>query len=193
VLSLSIIFGGIWYVWDSVTAFLIHGREDVFREKTFILILYYVVWGGVTLATWCAVYLAIKLWRNWEDEKLQLKESEKLVVSAKLSALRYQLNPHFLFNSLSSLRVMVQRNPKTAQDMIGKISEFMRYSLTDIERTHVELSDEIQMVKAYLDIEKVRFDDDLDVEFNIDSLAEKISCSAVDTKSNCRECRKVRI
>jgi len=169
---ISIIAAGFWYVADSLTSFWIHGRNDVFKEKTFLLILYYIIWGATIFVSWSILYITIKLWRNWENEKLRVQEADKLATQAQLNALRYQLNPHFLFNSLSSLRAMVLKDPKIARDMISKLAEFLQYSLTDAERFEVSLSKEIENVKAYLDIEKIRFGDKLKIEFNIDQLAE---------------------
>lgn len=170
--AISIIAGGIWYITDSITSYWIHGREDVFKEKTFLLIIYYVIWGATIFVSWSILYIMIKLWRNWENEKLRVQEADKLATQSQLNALRYQLNPHFLFNSLSSLRAMVLKDPKIARNMIGKLAEFLQYSLSDSEKPEVPLSKEIENVKAYLDIEKIRFGDKLQVVFNIDQLAE---------------------
>lgn len=172
VIILSLVFGIFWYVADSFTSWFIHGREDIFKEKSFYLILYYVLWGGFVLAAWCVLYIAVKLWRKYEAERLKLEEAKKLTVKAQLNALRYQLNPHFLFNSLSTLRGILSENPVLAKQMIGKLSSFLQYSLTGSENISVPLSMEIENVKAYLDVEKIRFGDALDVKYKIDPLAE---------------------
>lgn len=86
---------------------------------------------------------------------------------AELNMLRSQIRPHFLFNSLNSVSALTLTNPQAAQDMIIKLSEFMRHSLTLGAEAMNKLSEEIYHVGLYLDIEKVRFSDRLDVKKTI--------------------------
>jgi len=87
--------------------------------------------------------------------------------------LRYQLNPHFLFNTLSSLRALIRRKDNDiAEEMVTKISEFLKYSLLEGEDSKVPLSREIKTINHYFDIEKVRFGNQLIIEYNIDPQTE---------------------
>jgi len=86
--------------------------------------------------------------------------------------LRYQLNPHFLFNSLNSIRALIDEDKRNAKNMITELSEFLRYSLISKNYSDVPLIDEIEAVKHYLSIEKKRFEEKLNIKIKIDPLAE---------------------
>jgi two-component system, LytTR family, sensor kinase len=87
---------------------------------------------------------------------------------AELSMLRSQIRPHFLFNSLNSVSSLTLSNPQAAQDMIIKLSEFMRHSLTLGAETMNSLNEELYHASLYLDIEKVRFSNRMVIEKDID-------------------------
>ncbi len=87
---------------------------------------------------------------------------------AELTMLRSQIRPHFLFNSLNSVSALTLSNPQAAQDMIIKLSEFMRHSLTLGADTMNSLNDELYHAGLYLDIEKVRFSDRMIIEKELD-------------------------
>jgi len=97
-------------------------------------------------------------------EETRLKE---LITQTQLSELKSQINPHFLFNSLNSVSSLTIAEPEKAQDMVIKLSNFLRYSLKHKENQLVSLSQEMEHIKLYLDIEKVRFGDKLEAVFDI--------------------------
>lgn len=123
--------------------------------------------------TWSVLYFGIKLWFDLTEEQERAEKADLMARSSQLEMLRYQLNPHFLFNTLSSLRALVTVNPEKAETMITKISEFLRYSLIDSENEEVPLRREIEIIRLYFDIENVRFGSDLVAEFYIDREAEE--------------------
>ncbi|MCE1188621.1 MAG: histidine kinase [Ignavibacteria bacterium] len=125
------------------------------------------------MTTWSMMYFGIKLWIDWMEEKKRAEQASLMAQSAQLQMLRYQVNPHFLFNTLSSLRALVSVDARRAEMMITKMSEFLRYSLMDAENDEVPLYKEIQIIKNYLDIEKVRFGEKLQIEYAIEQLAEE--------------------
>jgi len=96
----------------------------------------------------------IKYWRDWEDEKDGARKAVALVQRARLQMLRYQLNPHFLFNALNSVRALIQEDKKHAKEMITELSEFLRYSLIHRDHTEVPLREELDAIRHYLSIEK---------------------------------------
>jgi two-component system, LytTR family, sensor kinase len=100
-------------------------------------------------------------------------KAEALAREAELKMLRYQLNPHFLFNSLNSAGALIAENPQQAEKMINELSDFLRYSLVDSKGGAVPLKEEIEAVKNYLNIEKVRFEEKLEVKFSIAKPAEE--------------------
>ena len=127
---------------------------------------------NVVITAWSGLYFGIKFWMQWVEQKARTEQALLLARNAQLEMLRYQINPHFLFNTLSSLRALISSEPPKAEAMVSKISEFLRYSLTDAENDEVPLSKEIDILKSYIEIEKVRFGEKLQAEFNIAQLAE---------------------
>jgi two-component system, LytTR family, sensor kinase len=97
-------------------------------------------------------------------EETRLKE---LITQTQLSELKSQINPHFLFNSLNSVSYLTMSEPEKAQDMVIKLSNFLRYSLKHKENQLVSLSQEMEHIMLYLDIEKVRFGDKLQTVFDV--------------------------
>ena len=91
-----------------------------------------------------------------------------MIREAELQALKSQINPHFLFNSLNSISSLTVSNPEKAQEMVINLSNFMRYSLIHNEKEMVPFSRELDNIKLYLSIEKVRFGRKLNAEFEID-------------------------
>ena len=87
---------------------------------------------------------------------------------AELQMLRYQLNPHFLFNALNAIRALVTKDPVRGRSMITELAEFLRYSLTTSNASTVALSRELDSVRGYLAIQQIRFGDRLDVRFAVD-------------------------
>jgi LytS/YehU family sensor histidine kinase len=100
------------------------------------------------------------LWYNLEEQQENEKRknsAEKLARDAELYNLRQQLQPHFLFNSLNSISALVCSEPEQARKMIQQLSDFLRGSIKKDEQTRVPLSEELEYLQLYLDIEKVRF------------------------------------
>jgi two-component system LytT family sensor kinase len=92
-----------------------------------------------------------------------------------LQMLRYQLNPHFLFNTLNAINALVKlKENNKAQDMIQGLSKFLRHSLGETGGQNVTLEKELESLELYLNIEKTRFEDRLTLVFDIDPLARKV-------------------
>lgn len=130
--------------------------------------------ASLILLAWSAVYLFIKFWEDWLEQKLKTEQAILLAENARLKMLRYQVNPHFLFNTLSSLRALIRQDPVQAVNMVGRISDFMRYSLGAKTDLFVPLGEEIQATQTYIGIEQVRFGDKLEVTFEIDEAAKTL-------------------
>ena len=119
-------------------------------------------------AAWSAFYLAAKAQNEAAAARQRIAEAESAARTAQVRALRYQVNPHFLFNTLNSLSslVLASRNAE-AEAMILKLSAFFRSSLTLNPTADVSLADEIALQQHYLDIEMVRFPKRLRVEIDV--------------------------
>jgi two-component system LytT family sensor kinase len=120
----------------------------------------------VILATVLAVATPIKIWNTARIEH-RLEEQEKLLLAAKIEALKSQINPHFLFNTLTSISSLIRSQPDTARTLIIKLSALLRRLLRSHEH-FVTLRDELESVDEYLDIEVVRFGPKLRVSKEID-------------------------
>ena len=114
---------------------------------------------------WTILYVAITSTRSALQGRLALREAE-------LRALEGQVNPHFLFNCLNTIRGMISENPAQAQDMVTRLANIFRYNLQQHREHTVPLSQEIEIVKDYLALEAIRFEDRLRVSFSIDPAAE---------------------
>jgi signal transduction histidine kinase len=118
------------------------------------------------LLFWGLLFVAVVHLRDQRTQKERLSRAETLSQQAQLRMLRYQLNPHFLFNALNSISALAGEAPDRVQRMIGELCGFLRYSLLDTERLEVLLRDELRAVAHYLEVEKVRFEDDLEVRID---------------------------
>jgi two-component system, LytTR family, sensor kinase len=130
---------------------------------------------SMTLMAWSASYLGIKNWLAWQKERENALQANFLADKAQLEVLRYQLNPHFLFNALNSIRASVDEDKNRAKQMITQLAEFLRHTLVSGEKKEIPLFEEIDAVKNYLAIEKIRFEDKLEIEYDIDEKAKDVS------------------
>src|SRR4030043_432879 len=112
-------------------------------------------------------YLFMSL-TNLSEKNAREAKLESLVKETELKMLRSQINPHFLFNSLNSVSSLTVTDPEKARDMVVKLSEFMRYALSKKDEQPVSLRSELENLRLYFDIVKVRFGDRLTTEENID-------------------------
>ncbi len=123
---------------------------------------------------WTALYFGMKYYRLLQEERARGLKSEAMAHEAQLKMLRYQLNPHFLFNTLNAISTLVLDKQNTlANTMVTRLSHFLRYSLDNDPMAKVTLAQEVEAMKLYLDIEKVRFDERLRLAFEIDREAER--------------------
>ncbi len=123
--------------------------------------------GALLYGAIILVYYLIINYQNFREKVTKETELKALVRESELNSLKSQINPHFLFNSLNSISSLTMISPEKAQDMIIKLSGFLRYSLSNKDEKLTTLRDEIANITRYLDIEKVRFGKRLHVENNM--------------------------
>jgi two-component sensor histidine kinase len=169
----SIIFAILWHVGMTSTRYHFVGHETILRMVQWKFVVAWLtqiipIWFG-----WSTLYFAIKYWRDWDAEKKRSRKAMSLAQRAQLQMLRYQVNPHFLFNALNSVRALIDEDKKNAKGMITELSEFLRYSLVTRDHTEVTLQHELEAIQHYLSIEKKRFEDKLDVSFEIERHAQE--------------------
>ena len=110
---------------------------------------------------------AITNFRSSQERERRAAELEARLTSAKLQALRMQINPHFLFNTLNSIAALVYVNPRAADEMLGDLSELLRRSLDSMEEQEIPLAQELEFIGAYINIEQKRFGERLRVEQSV--------------------------
>jgi len=138
------------------------------RQRTIRLIADGLVTWYFFFAAWASFYIAISSASRLRAAERRAASAERDAQSAQLRALRYQVNPHFLFNTLNSLSSLVMaRREQEAEAMIVNLSTFFRSSLTLDPSEDIRLADEIEFQKLYLEIEKVRFPNRLKVRFDV--------------------------
>lgn len=121
------------------------------------------------LGAWTALYYALNFFLQVEEQNDQLIRLENQATSAQLAMLRYQLNPHFLFNTLNSISTLVLlKQTEPANAMLSRLSSFLRYTLINEPSGRVTVSQEVETLKLYLDIERMRFEERLRTTFRID-------------------------
>lgn len=128
------------------------------------------VYYWVILLGWSALYFWLQYYAALQEERMQVLRAEALAHQARLQALRYQLNPHFLFNALNGISTLVTEvRTKEATAMIAQLSDFLRLTLENDGAAEVPLADEVEFVRRYLDIEPVRFGERLRVRIDVES------------------------
>ena len=158
----SIIIASIDFAMDYLSG--IRLADDI-RVSQLIVNIFAVL---VLVLFWNAIYFTYHFFqksRKQEVSNLQLAASKR---ESELRNLRSQLNPHFLFNSLNSIRALVDIEPQKAKIAITSLSNLLRESLLLGKENLIPLSSELGVARHYLDLEKMRFEERLDIEWNLD-------------------------
>jgi hypothetical protein len=132
---------------------------------------------GATLIVgiWLAIYFGIHAAWNYRQAEIDRWKLQARAEAARLDALKLQLNPHFFFNSLASVRSLISEAPRRAKKMVARLARLLRKTLQASEEETVTLRDELTTTKTYLQLEKVRFEDRLD--WRIDASEEALGHS----------------
>ena len=167
VVALSALVGSsaVGLIW--LTLYLtLNGKNPTDLPPGDIMDFIYIMFG------WSCLYFLAKYWQKVQLERQRALIAEGLQQRAQLETLRYQLNPHFLFNALNSIRASIDEDPRRAKRLVTEFSDYLRYSLLTKDRPAIPLKEEIEAVQNYLAIEKIRFEDKLHVNVNVEQAAE---------------------
>ncbi|MFH1739471.1 MAG: histidine kinase [bacterium] len=123
-----------------------------------VLLIYWVI---------VAVIYALQYGKKLKESELASSRMETLLARSQLQAIQMQIQPHFLFNTLNSISSLLRENVEAADEVITKLSDMLRYSLSKSDMQEVRLVEEIEFLKCYLEIEQVRFQNRLEVVFDI--------------------------
>lgn len=139
-----------------------------FNSTDWFSLVSYWMWSSFVLFMWCSLYFSIKQWHQSAEEKQRLLRAETEAREARLLALRYQLNPHFLFNSLNAVSTLIlDGNDTAATEMISQIGDLLRSSLDSEVAAEVTLAQEIEFTEKYLAIEQTRLGDRLKFDLTV--------------------------
>ena len=151
---------------------------EPFDEKPLFQYLRSFVLTAFLLFAWSLLYFGIKANTKLQSETERALKAEALAQRARLDMLRYQLNPHFLFNALNSIRALIDENGAKAREMVTGLSDYLRFSLLDGQAV-VSIREEVEVIQHYLDIEKIRFEDRLTVSFDISANVKSVRIPAL--------------
>lgn len=172
IILICILFSHLWFIIDALLSTLIV-NSTVLSSNTFIRIEGLITSRIPELVAWSGFYYIINLWYEWNSEKQRAEKADLLAHKAQLQMLRYQLNPHFLFNSLNTIKALVEEDKQKAKEVITELSEFLRYTLISKNFSNVPLKNELEAIKHYFEIQKIRYEEKLEVYYNIESSAEE--------------------
>jgi two-component system, LytTR family, sensor kinase len=123
---------------------------------------------------WFLIYFSVHFFENYKRVEIESLIWEAAVKDFELKTLKSQLNPHFMFNAMNSIRALIEEDPENAKAALTRLSNILRYSLKMERNETVPLDEEIQTVTDYLALEAVRFEERLNYELNIDPRSGKI-------------------
>ncbi len=144
--------------------------EQLKRIRSLTLYEYYksnLIWF-MFIMVWSTLYFGLINWFDQAEQRIKTEQAMRLANQAQLRMLRYQINPHFLFNSLNSIKALTYENPDQAVLMLTELSEFLRSTLRFCDSIYIPVREEIEMIEKYLSIEKIRFEERLNYEINYD-------------------------
>jgi two-component system, LytTR family, sensor kinase len=143
--------------WQFKTAYEIFGAT---LQSTYLLL------------CWSGIYFGIKYYESLQQQREAALKAQALAQEAQLKMLRYQLNPHFLFNTLNAISTLILDNDnRTANQTVMRLSDFLRYTLDQDPMKTVTLRNEIEALNLYLNTERLRFGERLRLEFAIEDAA----------------------
>jgi sensor histidine kinase YesM len=155
----AVISATFWILLGYAVMIGILGFGDKYESFLFSSLPWRFIIGLIFYALLASFYYMITYYTGFQERIIKESELKNLVTVAELRSLKFQINPHFIFNSLNSMSALTEINPKKAKEMILKLADFLRYILATNEREKNKLSEELKNIRLYLEIEKIRFED----------------------------------
>lgn len=158
----------------SILASIITSFITVFTYTIFIKTTNHILDNSISISItmffiylfWLILYFSFKLFENLQEQKIIATKLQLEKTNFELQALKQQLNPHFLFNSLNSIRALIIEDSNKARNAVTQLSNLLRTTLTNGKKNLISIDEEIKLVNNYLELEKIRYDDKL--TYNID-------------------------
>jgi sensor histidine kinase YesM len=148
---------------------LTKSQQDLLEKKSFFLLIlsnafsvfiYYFIWN--------VIYFMYHYIGKSQKQQLETLQLESLIKELELKTIKAHINPHFIFNSLNSIRALVEENPQRAREAVTELSNILRSSMHVEKAETVSLEKELDIVRDYLALENMRFEDRLKIEYQID-------------------------
>jgi two-component system LytT family sensor kinase len=129
---------------------------------------------SVVFFVWNIIYFGYHYFTNYKRAEIDNLRLEAAGKESELNSLKAQLNPHFMFNSMNSIRALVDEDPVKAKQAVTQLANILRNSLLMNKSKEITIADEISLVKDYLDLEKIRYEERLSFDLNIDPKTEHL-------------------
>ncbi|MEO0526847.1 MAG: histidine kinase [Bacteroidota bacterium] len=165
----AIMYGGLNYGFGYLYGryALIENEVDLEFLKNYDSIWLLIVNSLFIIFSWVFCYLVIKVLLKLNSNRIEHLELNSALKQAQLNTLKGQINPHFMFNSLNNIRGLMLEDVEKSRDMLTKLSEMLRYSLTKNDVDAIALEEELEMVDNYIDLSKIQLEDRLDFKKEI--------------------------
>lgn len=163
----------IWILVSSFLCRILLGTNQHYIEVASTVLPFRILWGINEFVMFIIASHFFIFYTDLEEKRLQEEVLKKQVKESELKTLKAQLNPHFLFNSLNSVSALTLTSPEDARHMLAQLSELLRYSLSNNQMAMISLSKEMENIRRYMEIERVRFGELLNYEEEIAADCEK--------------------
>jgi two-component system, LytTR family, sensor kinase len=163
VVAMSLVFTAL----NTVLVNVWMGERPIHEEFEFTDFIQSVFNFAALFMLWSIIYFAVMTFRNWKKEEIQNLELRAAKTEIELNSFKAQMNPHFMFNSLNSIRALVDENPEKAKHAITMLSGILRNNLMLGKKQTVPLREELDLVNKYLSLEKIRFEERLTIEMEV--------------------------
>lgn len=170
VLVAAVVFGVLFYFLQDTMNYLLWDTPFFSLSASIQFVL---TWSIICLI-WSSLYFSFHFFENYRKEEIKNLQWEATRNEVELNNLKAQLNPHFMFNAMNSIRALVDDDPDMAKQAITQLSNILRNTLLHGRRKLVTLEEEMHVVRDYLSLESVRYEERLRVDYDIDE--ESLSC-----------------
>lgn len=165
----SMMLGAFFMIFNTTLSDLLNGEFPLIGSMVKLKFWTNAINFMILFFLWSIIYFTVSLFENWKREEIQNLELRAAKTEIELNSFKSQMNPHFMFNSLNSIRALVDEDPMKAKHAITTLSGIMRNNLLLGKKQVVSLREELDLVEKYLIIEKIRFEERLKVEVEIAS------------------------
>jgi LytS/YehU family sensor histidine kinase len=175
ILITGLVMSLIWSLWTVPINTVAISRFNLLEEE-FQPIYYFTIWISLSFITilWLLIYFGINVFKNYKQSEIEKWKLQAIVKDAELIALKAQINPHFIFNSLNNIRSLIIEDAEKARQMIIHLSDLLRYSIQFTNQEKVTIENEMAVVKDYLELESIQFEERLHYDIRVDRKALEI-------------------